>query len=76
MTTYTSTPAALRIRDLDRRLGARIAFGPAPSREFTRTLKELGYEILTDADDSTSSLVGGLLIRVAVLEEQLADRAA
>ena len=61
---------------VDRRLGARIAFGPRPTPEFTAYLEGIGYEWLTDADDPLQVLAGGLLIRVAVLERALAGREA
>jgi len=61
---------------IDRRLGARIAFGPRPTPELTAYLEGVGYEWLTDADEPLQVLAGGLLIRLAALERALAGREA
>ena len=65
-----------RTASIDRRLGARIAFGPRPTPEFTEYLEGVGYEWLVDADRPMQVRAGGLLTRLAVLERSLAGREA
>ena len=65
-----------RILTNDQQLGARVAFGPRHSSECLDVWREAGYRILFEADDPKTALLGGLLIRVADLEAELAVRAA
>jgi len=60
----------------DRRLGARIAWGPAPSPQMAEMLDRLGTELLVEQDDALILLLGGLMVRVAALTRELAERAA
>jgi hypothetical protein len=55
----------------DRRLGARIAFGPEPSLELLDELDRLGHQWLLDGADPKTVLLGGLAIRVAAQAEEL-----
>jgi hypothetical protein len=60
---------------IDRRLGARVAFGPAPGPELLDWLDSQGHDWLLDADDLLIALAGGLAVRVARLERALATLA-
>lgn len=67
---------ALGLPNPDRRLGARIAFGPPPTPDARERLRQYGYELLLKADDPLTALIGGLLIRVMELEDQQQEAAA
>ncbi len=64
------------LANLDRRLGARIAFGAPPSVQMATVLEKIGMELLVGEDDPVLLLLGGLMIRCASQARELAERAA
>lgn len=56
-----------RVQVLDRRLGARIAFGPALTPEAADYVEAIGYRLLLDGQDAMAALAGGCLVRLAEL---------
>lgn len=60
-----------RILTADQQLGARVAFGPRHAPWCLDRFREAGYRVLFEADDPQRALIGGLMIRVADLEDEL-----
>ena len=54
----------------------RSALGPRPSPWCLDNFRDLGYRLLFGANDPATAVIGGLLVRVADLESELAERAA
>lgn len=60
------------VRNPDRRLGARIAWGPAPSLQMAEALERLGTEMLVEQDDALLLLLAGLMVRVGTQAREMA----
>lgn len=56
----------------DQKLGAQMAFGPPWCPECVEVYRRAGLKLLLEAEDAKTSLLGGLLIRVAEMEDELA----
>jgi hypothetical protein len=57
---------------IDRRLGARVAFGPASSPEMLDWLDRQGHQWLFAANDPLLAVAGGLCVRLARPERAIA----
>lgn len=56
-----------------RQLGARLAFGPRPSREACVWLDDLGHSWLLDSGEARLELAGGILIAFVAAVRDLDD---
>ena len=64
------------LANVDRRLGARIAFGPPPTLQAAQMFERLGTEMLLEEDNAFVLLLAGLMVRCGAQARELAERAA